>query len=243
MIRIIMKGIRRVFTKGPIDTARWAWYHVYERFRERRLGIETAECKAWQDSFDNESCYHVYQPLFYAGIDKAFSRLDIRPGEDVFLDYGSGKGRIVTVAATHPFKKVIGVEMLSDLNVVAKANIDRATKRLKCPDVEFVETDATKYELPADVTVLFLFNPFLGDILEAVQQQIRKSLEAHPRRLQLVYMNPLENSDSFEECDWLVKREDIPVGRWEAMRYRIYEHSPANLQSVGNGAVLAELQA
>lgn len=224
MIRTIAKGVRRVFTKGPVDTARWAWYHIYERSRERRLGIETEECDAWRDSFEDEN-YHVYQPLCYACLDTAFSRLEIRPGEDAFLDYGSGKGRIVTVAATHPFKKVIGVEMLADLNEAARANIERASKRLKCLDVEFVEADATKYELPADVTVIFLFNPFLGDVLKAVQRQIRKSLEAHPRGLQLVYMNPLENPDSFEECDWVVKREELPVGRWVAMRFRIYESS------------------
>ena len=218
------RGIRRVFTKGPIDTVRWAWYHSYERYRERSLGIETEECDAWQDSLDDEN-YHVYQPLCYSCIDTAFRRLEIRPGKDVFLDYGSGKGRIATVAATHPFKKVLGLELLPDLNAIAQANIDRARKRLKCPDVKFVEADATRYELPGEVTVLFLFNPFLFDVLKVVQQRIRESLETHPRRLQLVYMNPLEHPDLFEECDWLVKREDIPVGRWDGMRFRVYENA------------------
>lgn len=225
MLRTFAKGFRRIFTKGPVDTARWTWYHIYERLREKRLGIETEECEEWQDSFENKN-YHVYQPLCYSCIDTAFSRLRIQPDKDVFLDYGSGKGRIATVAATHPFKKVIGVEMLADLNDVARANIRQAAKRLKCPDVEFIQTDATNYELPHGVTVLFLFNPFLGDILRAVQQQIRNSLESHPRPMQLVYINPLEAPDLFEECEWLKKREDLPVGRWETMRFRIYEHDP-----------------
>ncbi len=230
MIRIFAKGVRRAFTKGPFDTARWTWYHIYERFREKWLGIDTENCDAWQNSFEDKN-YHVYQPLCYSCLDAAFSRLQIRPGKDVFLDYGSGKGRIVTVAATHPFKQVIGVEMLSDLNETARANIARATKRLKCSDVEFIQADATQYELPADVTVVFL---------KAVQRQIHQSLEAHPRRLQLVYMNPLENPDLFEECDWLVKREELPVGRWEAMRFRIYEHLPAEGQPAGDNMGFAK---
>ena len=235
MLQTLAKGLRRVFTKGPIDTARWSWYHVYERFREWRLGIETEECDAWQDSFEDKN-YHVYQPLCYSCIDTAILRLDIRPGEDVFLDYGSGKGRIATVAATHRFKKVIGVEMLADLNETARANIRRAVKRLKCRDVEFIQTDATKYELPSDVTVVFMFNPFLGDVLKAVQQQIRASLESHPRQLQLVYINPLEQPDLFEDCDWLVKLADLPVGRWEKMRFRLYGTFPSNIPLVKDSA-------
>ncbi|GAB4146459.1 MAG: class I SAM-dependent methyltransferase [Planctomycetaceae bacterium] len=223
MIRTVTKGIRRVFKKGPVDTARWAWYHFYERAREHYLGIETESCDDWQDSFADEN-YHVYQPLCYSCIDTALSRLDITPGEDAFLDYGSGKGRIVSVAATYPFKRVLGVELLADLNDIARENIRRAEKRLKCRDVEFIETDATKYELPGDITVLFLFNPFLNDVLKAVQHQIRKSLDRYPRRVQIVYMNPLENEDLFAECEWLRQREELPVGRWEAMRFRIYEN-------------------
>ncbi|MFQ5733588.1 MAG: hypothetical protein ACE5KM_16745 [Planctomycetaceae bacterium] len=242
MIRMLVRGIRRVFTKGPIDTARWAWYHVYEGSRERWLGIETIGSGAWADAFENQDC-HEYQPLYYAGLDRAFKRLRIRRGKDVFLDYGSGMGRIVTVAATHPFKKVIGVEMLPDLNEISRTNIERARRRLKCPDVEIIQTDATTYELPPDVTVIFLFNPFFGDVLRAVQQQIRKSLEAHPRNLQLVYMNPLVDPDLFEECDWLTRRADLPVGLWTAMRFRLYENRQSDMQPTGNAGVLAESHA
>lgn len=222
------RGIRRVFTKGPIDTGRWAWYHLYERYRERRLGIESEECSEWENCFDNEN-YHEYQPLCYSCIDTALEHLEIKPGHDVFVDYGSGKGRIVTVAATYPFAKVIGVEMLPDLNEIARSNIKRAERLSRCPAVEIVQADATRYELPPEATVLFLFNPFLGDVLRAVQNQILKSLESHPRSIQIVYMNPLENPDLFEECAWLNKREELPVGRWDAMRFRIYDHRPADI--------------
>ncbi|MFQ5734889.1 MAG: hypothetical protein ACE5KM_23385, partial [Planctomycetaceae bacterium] len=80
-------------------------------------------------------------------------------------------------------------------------------------------------------------------ILRAAQQQIRKSLEAHPRQLQIVYMNPLENPDLFEECDWLVMREELPVGRWDAMRFRIYDSLPTHVEAANGDVAMATSRA
>lgn len=211
-----------LFRKGPCDTAKWAWYHFYERYREWSLGIETASSHEWANSFDDCN-YHDYEPLCYACLDGALSSLNIEAGKEVFLDYGSGKGRIVTVAATYPFQRVIGVEMLPELNTIANQNIRRAQRKLKCKDVETIATDATTYSVPRDVTVIFLFNPFLGQVLRAVQQQILKSLDDNPRKLTVVYMNPSAETDLFADCGWLEQTREIPTGRWDKVRFVVYE--------------------
>ncbi len=47
---------------------------------------------------------------------------------------------------------------------------------------------------------MFFFNPFDGAVLAKVFDNIRKSLETHPRRLRVVYVRP----DKFfeREIDW-----------------------------------------
>ncbi len=91
---------------------------------------------------------------------------------DVFVDFGSGMGRVVLQAARYPFRKVIGVEVSETLHGIARENIDRNRQRLRCPDIELVHADALEYEIPDDVTVAFLYNPFRGTIFATVIERL-----------------------------------------------------------------------
>jgi tRNA G46 methylase TrmB len=55
---------------------------------------------------------------------------------DVFVDVGSGMGRVVLQAARYSFRKVIGVEISETLHGIAWENIDRNRQRLRCGDIE-----------------------------------------------------------------------------------------------------------
>jgi predicted RNA methylase len=52
-------------------------------------------------------------------------------GEDLhrfsFVDFGSGKGRVLLVASHYPFREVVGVEFSPELQKIAEGNI-RSTK-------------------------------------------------------------------------------------------------------------------
>lgn len=111
---------------------------------------------------------------------------------DVFVDFGSGMGRVVLQAARYPFRKVIGVEVSETLHSIARENIDRNRQRLRCPDTELVHADALDYELPDDVTVAFLYNPFRGEIFATVIERLLQSVERNPRPLRIIYVNPIE---------------------------------------------------
>ena len=51
--------------------------------------------------------------------------LDIDYSDFVFVDYGSGKGRTLLVAAEFPFKKIVGVEIAQELHAIAGKNVDQ----------------------------------------------------------------------------------------------------------------------
>jgi len=222
MTRILAKIIRKIGKRGFWYTAKWSWYQACERYREWSLGIETASWDERNESSSDPDC-HCYEPLYYTCIDDFLRPLEIQPNEDVFLDYGSGKGRVLVQAGMYRFRRIIGVEMLAELNGIANENIRRVKRKLKCKEITTVTANAAFYKVPTDVTVIFLFNSFIGDALSAVQAQIRDSLDESPRKLTLIYMNPRKDRDAFADCDWLVQKRELPTRLRDEMRLVVYE--------------------
>jgi predicted RNA methylase len=136
-------------------------------------------------------------------------RVEIRPDRDVFLDYGSGMGRIVLAAATFPFRRVIGIEIAPELTRAAEKNLERVRAKLRCQDVEFVTAEASSYSLPGDMTTLFFHNPFKGPVLSKVLGNIHRSLVEHPRKLTIIYFNPPYFEEYVAGCDWLEKKGEF----------------------------------
>ena len=64
-----------------------------------------------------------YEASSWTWVRRALRRCQVRP-TDVFVDFGSGKGRVVWQAAQYPFARVVGVEISAQLNAVARRNIE-----------------------------------------------------------------------------------------------------------------------
>lgn len=162
------------------------------RALERRAGISTTGIIT-PEELGFSSQYRVrYQPSHWRTLYRMLPR-DAVGADDVFVDFGCGMGRVMYQAAErYPFRRVEGVELSRELLAIADANIERNRPRLRCQDVRLVESDALEYEIPDDVTVAFFFNPFQGPIFEHVVDRLVKSVQAHPRPLRLIYLNPVE---------------------------------------------------
>jgi len=162
------------------------------RALERRAGIDTEGTLLPDElGFDGQH-RERYQPAGWFQLRRILPPREVG-ADEVFVDIGSGKGRIVyQAAAWYPFKRVIGVELSGRLTEAARANIDRVRHRLRCEDVELVTADVTEYELSDDVTVVYLNNPFNGPVFAAAVGKILASLERRPRRLRVIYGNPVE---------------------------------------------------
>lgn len=131
---------------------------------------------------------------------------------DVIADVGSGKGQAIIVAATYPVARVIGVELAEDLAATARANVESVRGRLRCQDVELVTGDALEWPIPDDVSVVYLYCPFIGDLFHAFVQRVFDSFDRSPRPLFLVYGFPWEHN-------WLiqtgrVRTADVNFSNW-----------------------------
>jgi SAM-dependent methyltransferase len=111
--------------------------------------------------------------------------------DDVFIDFGCGKGRVVHQAAKRPFRKVIGVEISEPLAEAARAALEARKRQHRCKDVEIVVADARDYRVPDDLTIVYFFHPFFGETMDAVLADIIGSIDRNPRRLSLIYSYPL----------------------------------------------------
>ena len=115
-------------------------------------------------------------------------KLSIDYSEYTFIDYGSGKGRVLLLASEYPFKQIIGVELSEDLTKTAKENFE-ICKNLNqnCTDVELCCANATQFKLPNGPLVIFFFTPFLGIVMDQVVSNIQESLNNTPRPMHIVY--------------------------------------------------------
>jgi hypothetical protein len=133
-----------------------------------------------------------YEGSHWVGVRRALRRLAVMP-HDVFADIGSGKGPAVLVAATFPFRRATGVEISGDLTRAAQRNLERSRMRPRAGRVEFVTADVLEYEIPDDLSVVYLYNPFTGLLFARFIERLLRSLEQRPRPLRLVYNYPFEH--------------------------------------------------
>jgi SAM-dependent methyltransferase len=209
---ILQRVIRRLRGEGLWRAAAHAYDRLVESYHERRLGIHTTGRIGRAELGVRDERCHDYSPTDYRSFARMMKHTTIRAGEDCFLDYGSGLGRVVIMAAQYPFRRVIGVELAPSLTAAAQDNLRKAQGKLKCRDVQLVTCDATAYVLPPEVTHIHLYSPFSGEILQAVMGNIRRSLEEHPRSLTILFKNTTyltELEARVGKYDWLTQRHAI----------------------------------
>ncbi len=132
-----------------------------------------------------------YQPIPAKFFRDVVGRLQIRHEDFVFIDLGSGKGKPLLLASEFPFKKVIGVEFSPELHSIAQGNIRKyKSESQKCKDLESVCMDVLAYPLPEEPSVYHLYDPFAEEVMSAMLDRLRVSLEHHPRPVFIVYGYP-----------------------------------------------------
>jgi SAM-dependent methyltransferase len=173
---------------------------------ERRLGIETRGVVP----IEHVDSVH-YATMSYSTIRSILGHLALRPS-DVFVDIGSGKGRVLCCAARYPVDKVIGVDLSEPLCAAARENARRLRGR-RAP-ILVHQTLATDFDY-SSATVLFLFDPFGASTLGPLLEKIGRDAS---RDLRIAYANP-KHDDVFERQRWLERS-----GQWDAATSGV-EHS------------------
>ena len=155
----------------------------------------TSGAVGWRDRLLG-SFHSEYQPTepaaFHEMIETLHQQFSVDFRDFTFLDLGSGKGRTLLMASDYPFRRIVGVELLSSLHEIAQNNIAQyKSETQKCFALETICGDAGDFVFPDEPLVVFLFNPFPESGLRRVVANLERSLSAHPRPVYVVYHNAL----------------------------------------------------
>ncbi|MFN5182147.1 MAG: methyltransferase domain-containing protein [Bacteroidota bacterium] len=166
-----------------------------EWYWERKLGIKSMKIELLPEEiksveFKNEQ-FHHYQGASYYITMETLKNLPAESLSSGFIDFGCGKGRVMVLAAISGFKKVLGIDMDDSLLKIARINTDSYLKRVE-NKIEFLieHADASRYLITDSSSVLFFFNPFGEQIMRDVLKNLKRSIEIHPRKIWIVYVNP-----------------------------------------------------
>ncbi len=151
--------------------------------------------------------------MFYSTIQKILDFLQLQ-SSDVFVDIGSGKGRVLCCAARYPIQKVIGVDLSDEFCKQARLNAGHMRGRRAPIEVHNLVAQEFNY---VEATAFTLFNPFGASTLDAVLSKIKQdNVNANP--LRFAYANPI-HEQVFASHSWLEKYEN-----WDRTQKKM-EHS------------------
>lgn len=164
--------------------------HPLDRQLDDDLPVSTADKVAVGDlgaSGPNAPFAVEYAPTPSAVLDGLLADLPDPLDEFVFVDFGSGKGRVLLLAARRAFKGVVGVEFSPELHKAAQANIAHRGHQNR---VQSILSDATLFTIPDAPCVFYFYNPFGEQVLRAVLDNILQAYDRRPRPMFLIYLNP-----------------------------------------------------
>jgi hypothetical protein len=204
---------------GPVRFFRLALYNAWYELRlpRRRVrqsgddfdathGTDTARVlEVGSLDIESPNARHAvrYQPSSAALVRKAIEWLDVDLSTLTFIDFGSGKGRVVLLAATYPFKSIVGVELSRELHDIATENLQRAQLRPEeASRISLVCRDVTNFTLPDSDLLCYLYNPF-GPLVLAPLAERFSLHSSRGHYVFVIYVDPkhrgvLENTGGFK---------------------------------------------
>jgi SAM-dependent methyltransferase len=177
------------------DSVVWRYSRWLEARFDHRYGVDTcglhrdlAALGAGGEHLPHAYGYQPVQPRMFRAILRA---AQIDPREFAFVDFGSGKGRALLLAAECGFPRIVGVELAPALHEVAERNVAAfCRRRTHAACIELHCGDAVDLEIPDGNVFLSFYNPFGEVVLRKVAANIERAYRARPRQMVIAYRNP-----------------------------------------------------
>ena len=178
-----------------------------------RLDID-ASGQVEKDELDstgpNAKYSNVYLGTPHSTLDIIFHALKIDHEKFDFVDFGSGKGRVICRAAKHPFNKIYGVELSKSLHESACENISKSSADF-ADRIVTVNDDVISFKLPDNPLVLFNFSSFDENVLEALIKKINGDIKQNKRECYFVYIRPKFEKTLLENSNFEITQLPITV--------------------------------
>jgi predicted RNA methylase len=161
---------------------------------DRKYGVNTSGGMLLQDltiaGNNLKECFW-YEPMSPKVFRQIMHHLDINFSQFEFIDFGSGKGRVMLLASEYGFKKIIGVEFAQELHRIASKNVvlwNHNTRKRRT--IETICMDAIEFAIPNVPLVIFFYSPFKGTVMEHVVNNVLTSYTMNSREIVLIFYGP-----------------------------------------------------
>ena len=190
-VKKVLRNIRKV---GLLTTVRYITSDLFFDMKYRIDTINTAQLEALQIDSQNKAVGNYYEGTNAYIFQKMISRVKLDTSQSTFVDFGSGKGKAMFMAAERGFLRVIGVEFSIELVEVCRRNLEifKAKSRSRT-EFEIIHMDASEYVIPPDANLLFFSNPFNEELTDKVIGNILQSYDQTPRETWVVHLHPQGN--------------------------------------------------
>lgn len=182
---------------------------------DRINNVDTAgriyQTELWTNN-KNQLYAVYYQGSDAQRFDDAVSSLEIDHDEFTFIDFGSGKGKVLFLASAYPFKEIVGIEFSEELAAIAKKNMRSIDK----DNIVTCRMDVVDYPIPDEPLVCYFYDPFDDHVLTKVLSNLRKAWYLHRKKMIILYNEPRFFA-LFEAEEWLVRTGSVgPVVIWSS---------------------------
>lgn len=177
------------------------------RFSERIRGVDF--CTRVSNEYLNISTdigndYEMSSPRILC---EAMRRIQDK-GSSGFVDFGCGKGRVLVEATKYwDDHQILGIEINKEIANIAKNNM----KVLGHPNIKVINDNAINVKNLSTYSYFYFFNPFPAKVFSHVIENIVESYRKHPRKITLIYHNPV-CADSIEKTGIFKKTDEIQMG-------------------------------
>ncbi|NWG29387.1 MAG: methyltransferase [Ignavibacteriaceae bacterium] len=191
-MQILTRTYKSIREKGLSRTYQSVISVLEDFYFELKYGVTTSKIVKREDldiSEISKEHSEEYKPTRIRHFRLLLKSLNL-PEESVFIDMGSGKGRVLLMASMNNFKRITGVEISSRLCEIAKKNIAIYEKKLKRQlHIEVVNEDVLQYKIKNDENVFYFYKPFDNFVMETILERIKKSTSESPRKVWLIINN------------------------------------------------------
>ena len=222
LIRVIRRDgllcIKKIFIQiiRTLNFKEWKQKKIFateEKEFDKKWGVDTSGIisqAAFKTNNPNQIHAERYQGSSATIFKKAILSLQKDFRKFIFIDFGSGKGRILLKATEFKFKQIIGVEFIEKLHIVAYKN----TQHCKTNNIYLYCMDVTEYPIPSGHLVCYFYNPFKEVVMSKVVANLRQAHQTEERNIIIVYYKP-DCGRLFDNEDWLRYSHAIgPVKVW-----------------------------
>ena len=190
VLRNLSYGIRSA-VKGGVPERRVDGF-------DRRHGTDTGgirEAGSLDVASRNSLHANRYQATDDDLLEAIFSDMKIDFSRYTFIDFGSGKGRVLLKASFYPFRKIVGLEFSSELHETALDNVRIfSDPNQQCHRIQPECRDATEYDLPETPLVCYFYNPFDATVMEKVVGRLAEHRKSNGVPVIVIYVDPVHRS-------------------------------------------------